>query len=233
MNALIADCVSKSFGATRVLGSATLRAVPRQVRALFGRNGQGKSTLFKIAVGCLQPDSGVVRVGTTTFLHATLPTLATHGVFYLPDHALLSRTMRLGQQLALFERRYARGRLDEACRVTRITTLLDRSPGTLSGGELRRAELAVALTREPTVLIADEPYRGVAPADHDELTRLFRAIAAAGCAVVVSGHEVPSLLAAADHVTWCTEGTTYELGSPDEACAHEGFRRNYLGLRAR
>jgi hypothetical protein len=44
---------------------------------------------------------------------------------------------------------------------------------------------------------------------------------------------VPSLLAAADHVTWCTDGTTYELGSPAEACAHEGFRRNYLGPRAR
>jgi ABC-type lipopolysaccharide export system ATPase subunit len=83
------------------------------------------------------------------------------------------------------------------------------------------------------VLIADEPYRGIAPVDHERLTGLFRALAADGCAVVVTGHEVSSLLGAADHVTWCTSGTTYELGPPDQACAHDGFRREYLGPRFR
>lgn len=98
-------------------------------------------------------------------------------------------------------------------------------------GELRRAEIALAMTRMPTVLIADEPYRGVTPADHDDLTGLFRTLAADGCAVVVTGHDVPSLLAAADHVTWCTDGTTYELGTPEQACEHDAFRRGYLGAR--
>lgn len=79
------------------------------------------------------------------------------------------------------------------------------------------------------MLVADEPYRGIAPADHDELTHLFRAMAAEGCAVVVTGHEVPSLLGAVDHVTWCTNGTTYELGPPTQACEHDAFRRGYLG----
>ncbi len=231
MYALVADCVSKAFGAHRVLSSATLRAVAGQVRVLFGRNGQGKSTLFKIAVGCLQPDSGVVRVGHTTFLHATLPTLAAHGVFYLADHTLLAPNLSVGRQLALFERRYRRRPADDAARLADVTALVDRRPATLSGGELRRAELAAALTRDPAVLIADEPYRGVAPADHDGLTSLFRGFAAAGCAVVVSGHDVPSLLRAADHVTWCTDGTTYELGPPAQACEHAAFRRSYLGPR--
>ena len=113
--------------------------------------------------------------------------------------------------------------------MARVEHLLDRRPVSFSGGELRRAELALALARTPSVLIADEPYRGIAPADHDELTRLLRLMAADGCAVVVTGHEVPSLLAAADHVTWCTNGTTYELGTPAQARAHEGFRRGYLG----
>lgn len=83
----------------------------------------------------------------------------------------------------------------------------------------------------PVVLVADEPYRGITPADHEELTNLFRMLAADGCAVVVTGHEVPSLLAAADHVTWCTNGTTYELGTPKQACEHDAFRRAYLGSR--
>ena len=50
-----------------------------------------------------------------------------------------------------------------------------------------------------------------------------------GCAVVISGHEVHTLLDVADRITWCTAGTTDELGSPADARAHEAFRREYLG----
>ncbi len=231
MYALIADCVSKSFGTRRVLSSASLRAKSGEVRAILGRNGEGKSTLLKIAVGRLQPDSGIVRVGDTTFLSASLPVLATHGVFYLPDHELLAPAYDLDRQLGFFERRYGRRLRHDAARLARVEHLLDRLPASLSGGELRRAEVALAITCRPTVLIADEPYRGITPADHDDLTDLLRSMAAEGCAVVVTGHEVPSLLAAADHVTWCTDGTTYELGTPEQACAHETFRRGYLGPR--
>ena len=46
---------------------------------------------------------------------------------------------------------------------------------------------------------------------------------------MVTGHEVPTLLDAADHVSWCTSGTTYELGAPDVASQHVAFRRDYLG----
>lgn len=227
--ALVADCVSKAFGARQVLRSASLRAKAGEVRAIFGRNGEGKSTLLKIAVGRLQPDSGVVRMGATAFLRASLPTLATQGVFYLPDHGILAPAYSLDLQLGLFERRYGRRHRRDAARLARVEHLLDRHPASMSGGELRRAEVALAITRMPTVLIADEPYRGITPADHDDLTDLFRTLAAEGCAVVVTGHEVPSLLAAADHITWCTDGTTYELGTPAQACEHDAFRRGYLG----
>lgn len=229
--ALVADCVSKTFGERRVLSSASLRATAGEVRAIFGRNGEGKSTLLKIAVGWQQPDSGIVRMGDTTFIPASLSVLATHGVFYLPDHDLLAPAYTLDLQLGLFERRFDRRRARDAARLARVEHLLHRRPGSFSGGELRRAEVALALTRIPTVLIADEPYRGIAPADHDDLTDLFRMLAGEGCAVVVTGHEVPSLLAAADHVTWCTNGTTYDLGTPQQACAHDAFRRDYLGPR--
>ena len=54
-------------------------------------------------------------------------------------------------------------------------------------------------------------------------------LAAGGAAVVITGHEVSALLDAADHVTWCTSGTTYELGPPATATRHDQFRRDYLG----
>jgi lipopolysaccharide export system ATP-binding protein len=112
-----------------------------------------------------------------------------------------------------------------------VTHLLDRRPPTLSGGERRRAELAAALVRRPTCLVADEPFRGIAPLDAELLTAAYRALAVDGCAVVVTGHEAPTLFDAADRVVWCTDGTTYELGSPEAARRSERFCSEYLGPR--
>lgn len=231
MYALEADCIGKAFGDRRVLTSASLRAKAGEVRVILGRNGEGKSTLLKVAAGLLRADTGIVRMDATLVPRPSLHELAGRGLFFLPDHDLLAPRKTLARQLRLFERRYRRRSAHEAAHIARVDHLLDRMPGTLSGGELRRAELALALARMPVVLIADEPYRGIAPADHDGLSAVLRQFADDGCAVVVTGHEIPSLLAAADHVTWCTSGTTYELGPPADALQHDAFRRGYLGSR--
>ena len=72
-------------------------------------------------------------------------------------------------------------------------------------------------------MISCKPYNGQA-------ARLRR-LAANGCAVVITGHEVPALMDAADHVTFCDGGMTDELGPPAVARTHLAFRRGYLGLR--
>ena len=87
---LAVECVAKAFGERRVLSSASLRAVPGELRALVGRNGAGKSTLLKIAAGCLAPDTGSIHFAGRAYLSAKLHDLAAHGLFYLPDHDLLS-----------------------------------------------------------------------------------------------------------------------------------------------
>ncbi|HEX4681460.1 MAG TPA: ABC transporter ATP-binding protein, partial [Gemmatimonadaceae bacterium] len=74
-----------------------------------------------------------------------------------------------------------------------------------------------------------EPFRGISPIDAERLAAALRELARSGVAIVVTGHEAPTLLEAADHVTWCTDGTTYELGPPGEATRHERFGREYLG----
>lgn len=231
MSLLIADCVTKSYGSRRVLSSATLRAVPGKVCALLGRNGSGKSTLMKIAAGWIASDSGVVRFDDQAILRPRLDALARRGVFYLPDHDILLPGWTLRRQMQVFERRFAARTTGEAAEIARMTKFLDRYPRELSGGELRRAELALALVRKPSCLLADEPFRNIAPADHAFIITILRLVARDGSAVVVSGHEVPSLLSACDHVTWCTSGTTHELGAPQTARKNEAFVRGYLGPR--
>lgn len=226
---LVADCVSKSFHGKRVLTAGSLRAVEGELRVLLGRNGAGKSTLVKIAAGWIAPDSGTVHYDGTAYLTARLPTLAKNGLFYLPDHDLFSNAFTVRAQLEMIRRQFDGGDIEAAADAVGLVGKLDHRPVALSGGELRRAELAAILVRRPRCLLADEPLRGIAPKDAEDMMRIFRALAASGVAVVVTGHEVPTLLATADHVTWCTAGTTYELGVPNVAVLHEAFRRDYLG----
>lgn len=227
---LLADCVAKSFGRRRVLSSASLRAFPGTVRALLGRNGEGKSTLLKIAVGWMQPDSGTVFFLGEPHERAALARFAHQGLCYLPDGGLLSPMLSVRRQLDFFAARFPGGDMDRAVETTRMRELLDRHPSSLSGGERRRADLAAALVRRPVCLIADEPYRGLSPLDAELLTNALRSLAESGCAVVATGHEAPTLMAAADHITWCTDGTTYELGGRDAAVSDERFVRGYLGV---
>jgi ABC-type multidrug transport system ATPase subunit len=215
-----------------VLTSATLRAESGQVRVLLGRNGEGKSTLMRIAAGLLQPDSGAVHFRGEPLERARLSTLATRGLFHLPDHDLLSPRFTLRAHLEMFARRFAGGSADDAARLVGLTERVDQYPHQLSGGETRRAELAVSLVRNPVCLLADEPFRGVAPLDAEIIAGAFREIAGRGCAVVFTGHEVETLLSVADHVVWCTDGTTYELGSPTAARSDWRFSTLYLGASA-
>lgn len=226
---LTAECVSKSFSGRRVLSSASLRAVPGELRVLFGRNGSGKSTLLKIAAGWVTPDNGAVHFGGRAYLSASLAGFAAQGLFYLPDHDLLSNAFTIRSQLEMIRRQFTGGSIAEAAEQLGIAEHLGKHPDELSGGERRRAELAAVIVRRPLCLLADEPYRGIAPKDAEDLTKIFTLLAAEGVAVVITGHEVPTLLAAADHVAWCTSGTTYELGAPAIAIQDPMFRREYLG----
>jgi lipopolysaccharide export system ATP-binding protein len=226
---LVADCVAKSFGERRVLSSASLRGVTGQLRVLFGRNGEGKSTLLKIAAGILAADNGAVRFAGQAYESPRLSTLARAGLFYLPDHDFFSDSFTVRAQLEMLRRQFDGSSILEAAERMGIAERLDQRPYEMSGGERRRAEIAAMFVRRPLCALADEPFRGVAPRDAGHLTAGLRQLAANGVAVVVTGHETPTLLAAADHVTWCTSGTTYELGAPAEAIRHDEFRRRYLG----
>jgi ABC-type multidrug transport system ATPase subunit len=225
---LVVECIGKRFGSRAVLTAASLRAEPGRVTALLGRNGIGKSTLMKIAAGWMRPDYGTVQFRGQVYQHARLHQLAEAGLFYLPDRALLSPGFSLREHLDSVIRRWGRDDVAEVVRLTGVRAQLEQRPTALSEGELRRAELALALLRGPTCLLADEPYRGLPPYDRETLTTALRHLAQGGCAVVVTGHEIPTLWDVADRVVWCTDGTTYDLGSPAAAAEDWRFRQGYL-----
>ena len=222
------DSVGKSFGGRRILTSASLRAEAGLVTALLGRNGVGKSTLLAIAAGGIRADYGRIIFRDRMWERPTRAALACGGLFFLPMHELLIPTMLVGAQLDLVTRTFGTAPDGALLDQLRVQDLRDRRPLTLSGGERRRADLAAAVCRTPVCLLADEPLRDLAPLDAECCADVLRSLARAGCAVVVTGHEVEPLLQVADRVVWCTEGTTYDLGTPASAVEHWAFRRGYL-----
>lgn len=226
-----ADSVGKSFRTERVLKAASVWAEAGTVVALLGRNGSGKSTLLRIGAGVLAPDYGTVRLAGRTFTRPRLHVLARLGLFFLPDRGLLSPRLTLDQHFAAQRARFdgPGPGLAPWQEWLNVIGLLPAFPRELSTGERRRAEVALAWARAPLCLLADEPLLGLAPKDAETIAAALQALAAAGCAVVVTGHEVPELLAVADQVVWMVAGTTHGLGTPDEALRHEQFRREYIG----
>lgn len=230
MTALLqADCVGKHFGRTRVLSAATLRAAEGTLTYLVGRNGCGKSTLLRIISGELVSDSGIVFFRGRPMLRPRWHRLAREGFAYLPDRELLAPNRTVRDHLDMVVRQFGLPGYEGTAETCALGSLLDRRCGSLSEGERRRAEVATVLARRPACLLADEPYRNLDPADRLVIAGALRHLTGEGCAVVVTGHEVEELLASVDTVTWCTDGTTYELGTPQEALAHFRFVSGYVG----
>lgn len=229
---LRADSIGKAFGGRHVLKAAYFEVRAGEAVGVVGRNGAGKSTLLKIAAGWLAPDHGLVEFRGKRYVRPPAAQLARAGLLYLPvDRSVLSPVFTLGQHLDALEHRFGRtshraGTL-EALGISHLQGVLT---STLSDGERRRAELAVAVLRRPRCLLLDEPFRGVDPVDREVITEILHGLTESGSGLAITGHEMESVLGAAQLILWVREGSTELLGSPANATAHWRFRRDYLGL---
>ncbi|AZQ33761.1 ATP-binding cassette domain-containing protein [Streptomyces cyaneochromogenes] len=211
-----------------VLEDITLTVPPGRVTAVIGPNGAGKSTLFHCLAGTHRPTRGQVLLGTRDITH-------------LPAHA---RT-RLGiartfQQLAVFPSLTVaenvrvgaeQGRLHDPSAVERSLRLLgldgpvrDLPAAGLPTGTLRRVELARALAGSPRVLLLDEPAAGLDTAEVTSLTRILRALAADGTALLVVEHDLDLVADLADTVHVMTAGRIVASGPPDRVLDATGHQ---------
>ena len=208
---------------------------PGRVTALLGRNGVGKTTLFRIVVGRVRAEYGRVLYAGEYRRRPSLARLSREGLMYSSQESALTAHFTIREHLDAFVLRYGGGdRIPGLVESLVLEEFLDRRPSGLSGGERQRASLALARLRAPTCLLADEPFAGVAPRDRPLIREGLRGLADAGCGLAVSGHDVDDLLAVADDVVWMVAGTTHDLGTPAQAREHHLFRTDYLGpLRGR
>lgn len=227
------DGIGVQFGSNEVLKSGAFSAWSGRITALLGRNGVGKTTLLRAAVGRVRPVWGRILFKGQFIPRPSLAVLARQGLMYCSQDSALTGLFSIKDHLQAFLYTYPGGpALDEVVSVMRLEPLLGLRPFSLSGGERQRASLALALLRRPDCLLMDEPFAGVAPIDRPVVAAGLSALRAQGAAVVVSGHDVDDLFALSDEVIWVVGGTSHWLGSPIQAAAHHQFRREYLGPRA-
>jgi ABC-2 type transport system ATP-binding protein len=156
------------------------------VTGLLGPSGSGKTTLLRAIVGVQVVEGGSVRVLNRPAGSAELR----HRVAYVTQAPSVYGDLTVAENLRYFARILdaPRTRIDEVIRLVGLTAQTDQVARTLSGGEVSRASLAVALLGEPDVLVLDEPTVDVDPILRRELWGTFYRLADAGASLLVSSH---------------------------------------------
>jgi putative ABC transport system ATP-binding protein len=182
-----------------------------EVVAVTGPSGSGKSTLLSCLAGLDEPDGGMVRIGGKRLSRRTEEERAylradRIGILYqqanLVGHLSVEDNVAVAQRLAGTSRSGARTDLLERCG---IAARAHARPTQLSGGELARAGLAVALANDPAVVLADEPTGELDATTAVRILDLLRERAAEGAAVLVVTHS-PDVAAAADREVRLRDG---------------------------
>ncbi|MFD8394325.1 ABC transporter ATP-binding protein [Streptomyces sp. NPDC059680] len=204
---------------TLALRGVSLRVRRGETVAVVGPSGSGKSTLLSCLAGLDEPSGGEVRVNGVRISHqpeSERARLRARHVGVLLQTRNLLPHLSLRDNIRLAQRAKGRGRTVSSRELLSRVGLAERAhalPGQLSGGELARAGLAVALANSPSVLLADEPT-GELDGDTERMVlAMLRERAAAGCAVLIVTHSVEAVRVA-DRVITLTDGTATDTSTP-------------------
>jgi len=228
--------VSAGYDGAPVITNVDLTVRAGERVALVGANGAGKSTLLKVIVGILRPMTGSARVFGQ-------PPGATRRVAYLPqaeqlrwDYPLVVEDVVLMSRVSGRPRGRGAGNKDEAIARDALERVdaadLARRPiGALSGGQKQRVLLARALATEAELFLLDEPATGVDPTTEEELMGVLEGIAQGGRTIVMSTHDLASVIAHFPRVVAMNGGIIAD-GPPSILSDADILRRTYGGHRA-
>jgi branched-chain amino acid transport system ATP-binding protein len=235
--------VGRRFGALVALADVDLRVRAGERRAVLGSNGAGKTTLFNAITGDFPPTSGSIRFfgeDVTTF----------------PVHERIRRGLRRTYQISqLFggltvlesiylacrgvsRRRFSlrRPRREDAtmAQAERILHAVKLDPvgnvavATLSHGEQRQLEIALALAGAPRFILFDEPAAGLSPGERRDLVAILKSLPA-HIGYIIIEHDLDVALRVSERVTMMHNGRVFKEGTPDEIERDPEVQAIYLG----
>ena len=209
--------VSKWYGSVAALLDVSFE-VGTEVVGLVGKNGVGKSTLMKLAVGLLAPSQGDVFVGSVRAGTAA----ARASIGFCPDTDRLYESLAGVTFVAWMLRYHGLGRRQANARAEQVLIDLGladnmwRPIREYSKGMRQRVRLAQALAHEPSFVLLDEPMTGLDPVARADLSARIRSLPARGVGVLVSSHVLHELEAVVDRVVLVHQGRLVADGRVQE-----------------
>ncbi|WP_343741862.1 ABC transporter ATP-binding protein [Herbaspirillum huttiense] len=247
MSLLQIDGLRKSFGGVAALDGVSFTLPAGEMLALIGPNGAGKSTCFNLINGQLRPDAGRVLLDGEDIAGLDARRIWRRGVgrTFQVSAAFASLTVLENVQAALLSHRRRLWQLwrpaatclrDEAMVLLAQVGMADqagRACGVLAYGDIKRVELAMALSNAPRLLLMDEPTAGMAPDERQELMALTRRLVSErGLSVLFTEHSMDVVFSFADRIIVLARGQLIAQGLPEEVRQDARVREVYFGSGA-
>lgn len=197
-----------------ILQQVSLNIGAGEIVTLIGPNGGGKTTLTRVLLGLIQPDSGKVarRIGLT--------------VGYVPQKLEITDSLPMSvSRFMTLTTKHSDSSILAALEETGVSHLVNAQIHSLSGGEFQRVLLARAIARLPDLLVLDEPVQGVDFAGETALYELIAGIRDRhGCGILLISHDLHIVMAATDSVV-CLNGHVCCSGGPADVAVNPEFNR--------
>jgi ABC-2 type transport system ATP-binding protein len=198
-----AQRLTRRFGSRAVVDEVSFEVSKSEIVALLGPNGAGKTTTLRMLAGLIGPTSGAIVIDGVALTKATAAGLRARIGFLTESPGLWDRlTVRenLSTYAALYGLAQPDRAIDRAIEVFQLSGQASARAAELSKGMRQKVALARALLHEPAVLLLDEPTSGLDPEITRGVRRLLEERRAAGCAILVSTHNLDEAERLADRV---------------------------------
>ena len=236
--------INKCFGNVVVAKDISLTVISNQLHALIGPNGAGKTTLIKMISGELKPDQGVVMLLDRKVNHLSeiarvhrgcirsFQVSSIIGSMTVFENILLAVKQKRSILKMLFRKFQSNSSessfVYQTLNQLSLETLGTKVASTLSHGDKRKLELAMALAMGPKILLLDEPFAGLDQAESSKLIELLKSIKK-NMPILLIEHDMQAVFALADKISVLNEGEIIESGSVEKIRRSKLVQNAYLG----
>lgn len=223
-------------GPAYVLRGVSLSVAQGEIVGLVGRNGAGKTTTLESIMGLLPVRSGRVVFRGQELTHLPAHRRAQRGIGYAPEDCGLFPELTVAEHLAIGTWMASRDQGDGEGRAELIRTLfpelqrlMHRRALLLSGGEKKMLAIARAIATDPSILLLDEAFEGLAPVVVNRFAEAVKQIKAAGISLLVAESNVVTAARVVDRLYVIDRGEILFSGPPEEVFRSEEVMRTIRG----
>jgi lipopolysaccharide export system ATP-binding protein len=229
------DNLRKVYGERTVVKDVSLELEAGEIVGLLGPNGAGKTTTFMMTIGMVRPTSGRVYLNGVDVTRLPMYRRARLGMGYLSQEPSVFQGLSVEDNLlAVLEtqpltRKERKNKTVKLMAEFGISKLARQKAATLSGGEMRRLEIARALTTSPSLILLDEPFSGVDPITVAEIQEIVISLRKRDIGLLLTDHNVRETLTVTNRSYIIDNSIILAHGTPGEIVNNPIVRKVYLG----